>query len=202
MTVIEMVISMAIMLLVLGFATVLFKQAYTHNTLTKENMTNEQLARVAMGKINSSIAQASEDTNESDENLYGAQGQAILPVLNPTPPSATAAPSIAFFRVAALAPAASLPIGSANQPDPGYKVHIISLTGTTVNEYVMDPATYYGNLASPAPTVIATNVTDFEVQQVPANNNEYRLSITVNNVTDPTKPEAPYTLVDNVHIIK
>jgi hypothetical protein len=202
MTVIEMMISLGIMLLILGLVTVLFKQAYTHSTLTNENMSNEQQARVAMGKVNSSIAQASEDTNEGDENLYGASGTALAAMINPTPPAATATPAVIFYRVAALAPAAGMPIGSANQPDPNYKVHIISLTGTTLNEYVMNPATYFGNLASPAPTVIASNVTDFEVQQVPANPNEFRLSITINNILDPTKQETPYTLVDNIHIMK
>jgi hypothetical protein len=200
-TIAEMIISMAIILMVLGLATALFKQAFTHNTMTAENMSNEQLARETMAKLNSSIAQASEDTNSGDETSFGASGQPILPVIPPAPPQATATPLIVFYRVGSLA--LPMPVGSQNEPDPTYNVHIISYDAPNqqIKEYVMTPTQYFANAASPAPTILGRNVTDFQVQQVPANLNEFRLSVTVSK-SDPTKPEAPFTLVDNVHIIK
>jgi prepilin-type N-terminal cleavage/methylation domain-containing protein len=201
MTIIEMIISLAIMLLVLGFATALFKQAYAHNTLTGENMTNEQLTRVAMAKINNSIAQASEDTNELDTG-----GGTPAPPVIVAFPAATSTPAIVFYRVQALAPAAGLPIGSGNQPNPAYYVHIISYDGAgTVNEYVTPVANYTGLGPSPPPIVLATDVTDFQVQQVNGNQLEYRLSLTINHVENKVSgvnAELPYTLVDNVHIMQ
>ena len=118
----------------------MFKQAYTHNTLTSENMSNEQIARVAIAKINSSLSQASSDTSDID---FPAPNTPAPPIVGiSTFPSATATPAIAFYRVAALAPAATLPIGAANQPDPAYYVHIISYdpVGHVVNEYSMPVA--------------------------------------------------------------
>jgi len=204
MTIIEMVISLAIMLIVLGLATALFKQAYTHNTLTSENMSNEQIARIAMAKINSSLSQASTDTNDTDFPSPNTPAPPIVGINSF--PSATATPAVAFYRVAGLAPAASLPTGSANQPDPLYDVHIISYdpVGQIVNEYVVSVANFQKAVPSPAPTQLATNVTDFQVQQVNGNQGEYRISITVQNNTGQhaNAPEAPYTLVDNVHLMQ
>ncbi len=202
MTIVEMIISLGIMLVVLGLATALFKQAYTHNTLTSENMSNEQIARVAIAKINSSLSQASSDTSDID---FPAPNTPAPPIVGiSTFPSATATPAIAFYRVAALAPAATLPIGAANQPDPAYYVHIISYdpVGLVVNEYSMPFAAYGG--PSPAPTPLASHVTDFQVQQVNGSQNEYRISITIQNNTGAHEnaPEAPYTLVDNVHLMQ
>jgi prepilin-type N-terminal cleavage/methylation domain-containing protein len=201
MTIIEMVISLAIMLLVLGFATVLFKQAYTHNTLTGENMSNEQLARVAMAKINSSIAQASSDTNEAD-----TPGGTPAPPVIVAFPAATASPAIVFYRVQALAPAAAMPTGSGKQPNPPYNVHIISYDGAgTVNEYVMPVSDYVAAKPSPVPVILATDVTDFQVQQVNSNLLEYRLSLTINHIENKVSgvnKEQPYTLVDNVHLMQ
>ncbi|MBV8223294.1 MAG: hypothetical protein JO293_08020, partial [Candidatus Eremiobacteraeota bacterium] len=170
------------------------------SSLTTQNLTNEQEARVALGVINSSLSQASEDTNEGDEASKGTPGTAIFPV------EAEAATSIAFYRVFTLAPAAALPTGTVQlEPNPAYKIHIISYdpVGQTVNEYVMDPSAYYAAAPSPAPKVIAQNVTAFSITQPPNTAREYSVSITVNNAgANPNLQEPPYTLVDDVHVMK
>jgi type II secretory pathway pseudopilin PulG len=211
MTIIEMVISFAILLLVLGFATALFKQAFTHNTLTQENMSNEQLARVAIANINSSLSQASEDVNPADLTPTppgnGTPAPAVIGIDTfPTAPAGLAT-SIAFYRVQSLAPAPSLVVGPAGNPVPSYNVHIISYDAVRqqVNEYVTTVANYQANAPSPAPKVLANNVTDFELQQVAGDKYEYRMSITLNNVLNAAtniQAEQPYTLVDNVHLMR
>ncbi len=195
MTIPELLISFGILLLVLGLATVLFKQAFTHVALTTENMTNEQAARVAMARVNASLSQASVDANTNDTS--GTPAPAVLSVV----PQATSSPAITFFRVATLNPAA-IPTGSTLAPNPAYKVHIISYDAVNkvVNEYTMDyNPTYKTGMASPAPTVLADNVTNFGVMQISPF--EYQFQITVNNINNPTQAEAPYTLVDNVHLM-
>jgi hypothetical protein len=160
-------------------------------------MSNEQLARIAMGKINSSLSQASEDTNVGDENTEGSPGKGVPSVI------ASSATSIAFFRVYTLAPAATLPT-VAGQPSPTYRVHVISYdpVGQAVNECWMSLATYNGNnLACPNRSVIATNVTNFQINEV-SKDLEYQFSITVNNINNPTLAEQPYTLVDNANVMK
>jgi Tfp pilus assembly protein PilW len=195
MTIPELLISFGILLLVLGLATALFKQAFTHVTLTTENMTNEQSARVAMARVNASLSQASVDANTNDTS--GTPAPAVISAV----PQATSSPAITFFRVGTLDPAA-IPTGSTLAPNPPYKVHIISYdpVGQKVNEYVMDyNPTYKSGGASPAPTVIASNVTNFGVMQITPY--EYQFQITINNISNPTQAEAPYTLVDNVHLM-
>lgn len=197
-TIAEMVISLGIMLLVLGLATALFKQAFHHNTLTQENMSNEQLARIAMGKVNSSLAQASEDTNEGDENTASSPGKGLPPVITQS------ASSIAFYRVYTLAPAATLTTGSLGQPSPTYYVHVISYNAVpqTVTECWMSVGVYNANNAAcPNSAIIANNVTNFQINQV-STDVDYQISITVNNINNPTLAEAPYTLVDDVNIMK
>jgi prepilin-type N-terminal cleavage/methylation domain-containing protein len=211
MTLIEMVISFAILLLVLGFATALFKQAFTHNTLTQENMSNEQLARVAIANINSSLSQASEDVNPADLTPTppgtGTPAPAVIGIDTfPTPPGV--ATQIAFYRVQSLAPPASLTVGSVGNPVPNYNVHVISYDpiGKTVNECVTSVANYQATGTCTAPvTQLAGNVTDFELQQIAGDKYEYRMSITVNNIINTASgvnAEAPYTLVDNVHMMR
>jgi prepilin-type N-terminal cleavage/methylation domain-containing protein len=197
-TIAEIVISLAIMLLVLGLATALFRQAFHHTTLTQENMSNEQLARIAMGKINSSLSQASEDTNDVDEQNAGSVGKGLPSVI------AQSATSIAFYRVWTLAPATTLTTGVNGQPDPTYYVHVISYdpVGQAVSECWMNVATYNGNnSACPNKSVIATNVTNFQINDI-SSDLEYQFSITVNNINNPTLAEQPYTLVDNANIMK
>lgn len=197
-TIAEIVISLAIMLLVLGLATALFRQAFHHNTLTQENMSNEQLARIAMAKVNSSLQQASEDTNENDESNAHSTGKGLAAVI------AQSASSIAFYRVYTLAPAATLNTGSLGQPSPTYYVHVISYdpVGHTVNECWMDVTTYNSNNnACPHSSVIANNVTNFQINQV-STDVDYQVSLTMNNINNPTLAEAPYTLVDDVNIMK
>jgi type II secretory pathway pseudopilin PulG len=198
MTIIELLISFGVLLLVLSLSTVLFQQAFTHSTLTEENMTNEQLTRVAMARVNSSLSQASVDANSLDA-LGGTPSPAVLiPV-----PNGTSAPAIVFYRVKTLDPAA-IPTGVTNAPNPGYDVHIISYdpVAQTLNEYTMDYQTVYKTLQpSPAPVVLATNVLNFGVMQVNGNTNEYQITITVNNILNPTKAEKPFTLNDDVTIM-
>jgi Tfp pilus assembly protein PilW len=196
MTIPELLISFGVLLLVLGLATVLFKQAFTHITLTTENMTNEQAARVAMAKINNSLSQASVDANSGDTS-NGTPAPAVISTF----PVATASPAITFYRVYTLNPA-SIPTGTTNAPEPQYYVHIISYDSVAqqVNEYSMDyQGVYKPGGASPAPTVIARNVTDFGIMAISPL--EYQFQITINNVDNPTQAEAPYTLVDNVHLM-
>jgi Tfp pilus assembly protein PilW len=195
----ELMISLGVLLLVLGMATALFTRAYTHHTLTSENMSNEQEARLAMGKINSSLSQASIDQNATD-----FPGAASFPIL-PTPfPDTTATPAIAFFRVTTLNPAV-LP-SPGGEPTLTYNVHIISYDAVNkvVNEYVTDWLTYSTNGASPAPIVLARNVTDFGVTRNVNDTYEYQFQITVNDIQNATgvEAESPYTLIDNVHILQ
>jgi len=196
MTVIELVISFGVLLLVLGLATALFKQAFTHVTLTTENMTNEQAARVAMAKINSSLSQASVDANSTDTN-QGTPAPAVISVF----PTATSTPGITFYRVYTLDPAA-IPTGTTLAPEPQYYVHIIAYDAAAqqVKEYSMDYQTVYKvGGPSPAPIIIANNVTDFGIMAISPT--EYQFQITVNNINMATQAEAPYTLVDNVHLM-
>ncbi len=195
----ELMISLGVLFLVLGMATALFTRAYAHHTLTSENMSNEQEARLAMGKINSSLSQASVDQNAID-----FPGSASFPIL-PTPfPSATSTPAIAFFRVTTLNPAVIPSPGGV--PTLTYNVHIISYdpVGKTVNEYVTTWGTYSASGPSPAPAVLARNVTDFGVARSPNNTYEYQFQITINDMKNASgyQAENPYTLVDNVHILQ
>jgi type II secretory pathway pseudopilin PulG len=196
MTIPELLISFGILLLVLGLATALFKQAFTHVTLTTENMTNEQSARVAMARVNNSLSQASVDANSGDTG-NGTPAPAIISSM----PPATSTPAITFYRVYTLDPTA-IQTGSSKAPEPKYYVHIISYdpVAQTVNEYSMDyNQVYKAGGASPAPTVLAKNVTNFGIMAI--SNVEYQFQITVNNIDNPTQAEAPYTLVDNVHLM-
>jgi type II secretory pathway pseudopilin PulG len=197
MTIVELLISFGILLLVLGLATALFTQAFRHSTMTTENMTNEQLARVAMARINNTLSQATVDVNSVDTN-NGTPAPSVIGSV--TFPSATSTPAIAFFRVQTLNPSA-MPTGSTNAPNPSYWVHIISYdpVGKQINEYVTTWANYNANGASPAPVALAYNVTNFGVMQVTTS--EYQFQITLDNTTNPTQAEAPYTLVDNVHLL-
>ena len=196
MTIVELLISFGVMLLVLSLSTVLFRQAFTHSTLTEEKMTNEQLTRVAMARVNSSLSQASVDANSVDASGGTPSPAVLVPV-----PETTSAPAIVFYRVKTLDPA-SIPTGVTNAPNPGYDVHIISWDGVNLNEYTMDYQTVYkAGQPSPAPVVLATNVTNFGVMQVNGNTNEYQITISINNILNPTKPESPFTLNDDVTIM-
>jgi type II secretory pathway pseudopilin PulG len=196
MTIPELLISFGVLLLVLGLATALFKQAFTHVTLTTENMTNEQSARVAMARINNSLSQASVDANSTDTSS-GTPAPAVISAM----PVATSTPTITFYRVYTLDPTA-IQTGITNAPEPQYYVHIIAYDPVKqqVDEYSMDYQTVYkAGAASPAPTILARNVTNFGVMAI--SNVEYQFQITVNNIDNPTQAEAPYTLVDNVHLM-
>jgi hypothetical protein len=196
MTVPELIISFGVLLLVLGLATALFKQAFTHVTLTTENMTNEQAARVAMARINNSLSQASVDANSTDTSL-GTPAPAVIGVF----PVATSSPTITFYRVYTLNPTA-IATGTTKAPEPQYYVHIIAYDPVKqlVNEYSMDYQTVYKvGGASPPPTILAKNVTNFGIMAISPL--EYQFQITINNVANPKQAEAPYTLVDNVHLM-
>ena len=54
---------------------------------------------------------------------------------------------------------------------------------------------------SPAPTVLATDVTNFGVMQVNGNSNEYQVTISINKILQANEAEQPYTLVDDVNIM-
>ena len=199
MTIIEVIISFGILLLVLGFLTAFFKQAFTHATLTTESMTNEQLARLAMSKINNSLSQASVDSNYADTNSGALQP--LPAVINQT------ASSIAFYRVATLVPG-SLPLCACGTgaPDPSYKVHVISWdnVGQIINECVTTVAIYNGGGCPAANNVIlATNVSNFQIAKITngSSGGEYQFQLTVNNILNPTQAESPYPLVDNVDIL-
>lgn len=196
MTIIEIIISMGVLLLVLGLATALFKQAFTHVTLTTEKMTNEQSARVAMARVNMSLSQASVDANSGDTS-NGTPAPAVIGAF----PVATSLPAITFYRVYTLNPAA-IPTGTTFAPEPQYYVHIISYDAVAqqVKEYSMDYQTVYKvGGPSPAPAILARNVTNFGIMAISPL--EYQFQITINNIDNPTLTEAPYTLVDNVHLM-
>jgi len=198
MTIAELLISFGVLLLVLSLSTVLFKQAFTHSTMTEENMTNEQRTRIAMARVNSSLSQASVDANTNDAGGGTPSPAVLLPV-----PKTTSTPAIVFYRVQTLVPA-SIPTGSTSAPNPGYDVHIISYDAATqtLNEYVMDYSTVYKpGLPSPAPTILASDVTNFGVMQVNGNSNEYQVTISVNKILQANEAEQPYTLVDDVNIM-
>ena len=199
MTIIELIISMGVVLLVLGLSTVMFKQAFTHTTLTEENLTNEQATRIAMARVNSSLSQASVDANTND-----AVGGTPIPAVLVAVPNNAAVSSITFFRVKTLAPQ-SIPTNSSQAPNPGYDVHIISYNAATqtLNEYTMDYEHVYAVAGpSPNPQILAHNVTNFGVTQVNANNKEYQIQISVNNQSsNPNLVEQPFTLVDDVTIM-
>lgn len=171
MTIVEVIFAFGVLLIVLGFATALFKQAFTHMTLTTESMTNEQLARIAMGKINSSLSQASVDANSTDTN----HGTPLNPVINLTPTS------IAFFRVWTLVPGSLAIDGVTQAPDPTYRVHIISYDGAgqTIDECVTTLTIYNGG-GCPATSnvILATNVSNFVINKVNngASSAEYRFA--------------------------
>jgi len=199
MTIVELLISFGVLGLVLSLSTVLFQQAFTHSTLTEENMTNEQMARTTMAKVNASLSQASVDANSND----AVGGTPIPAVLVPVPKTASV-PAIVFFRVKTLEPGA-IATGKTNAPNPDYDVHIISYNAAaqTLSEYTI---TDYQNVykaggPSPAPVVLASNVTNFGVMQVNGNTNEYHITVSINNVLNPTQPEQPFTLVDDVTIM-
>ena len=88
-------------------------------------------------------------------------------------------------------------------------MHIISYNAAaqTLSEYtITDPSSAYKNVylaggPSPAPVVLASNVTNFGVMQVNGNTNEYQITVSINNVLNPTQPEQPFTLVDDVTIM-
>ena len=192
MTIVEVIFAFGVLLLVLGFATALFKQAFTHMTLTSESMTNEQLARIAMGKINTSLSQASVDVNTNDS----PSGVPLNPVINLTPTS------IAFFRVTTLVPG-SLGV---NVPDPTYFVHVISYDGLGKTIYeCRTTLTIYNGGGCPAANnvILATNVSNFAVNKVGTgvSGAEYQFQLTLNNVLNPTQAESPFTLVDNVDVM-
>lgn len=195
-TIPELIISFGVLLLVLGLATALFKQAFTHVTLTTENMTNEQAARVALARINNSLSQASVDANSTDTS-NGTPAPAVIGTF----PVATSSPAITFYRVYTLNPAA-IQTGTTFAPEPQYYVHIISydIAAQQIKEYTMDYETVYKvGGASPPPTILAKNVTNFGIMAISPL--EYQFQITINNVDNPTQAEAPYTLVDNVHLM-
>jgi len=192
-TVVEILISTAILLIVLGFAAVLFRQAFTHHTLTRENMSNEQQARLALARINSSLSQASVEINPSDYPT------AAPPVIGPVP-TLTSAPSISFYRVASLDPASmASPLGA---PIPNYFVHTISYdpVNKQVDEFVIDVPSYIAGSPSPAPLIIAKNVTDFGVMQITSR--EYQFQITINDIINQQEQEQPKSLIDNVSILQ
>jgi len=198
MTIIEVIISFAILLLVLSFVTLFFKQAFTHVTLTTENMTNEQLARLAMSKINSSLSQASVDTASID---VGA-GTPMPPVINQT------ATSIAYFRVSTLVPGSLAINPVTNAPDPTYKVHVVSWDNVAdvIDECTTDWTTYNGGggvCPAAKNVVLATNVTNFAINNVGtgASGAEYQFQFTMNNISNPQQPESPYSLTDNVDVL-
>jgi len=197
MTTIELIVAFGILLLVLGLATMLFTRAFSHTTLTTENLNNEQLARVAMARINNSLSQATVDANPNDTN-NGTPSPSVIGAL--TFPNATATPAIVFYRVQTLNPSA-MPTSLTNAPNPAYNVHIISYdpVAQRINEYTTTFANYQAAGPSPAPIALAYHVTDFGVVQVTPT--EYQFQITVNNVINPQQAEAPYQLVDNVHLL-
>lgn len=196
MTIIEILISFGVLLLVLTLATALFKQAFTHVTLTTESMTNEQLARLAMSKINNSLSQASVDVSFADVG----DGTPSPPVINQT------ATSIAFYRVYTLVPGSIGIDGDTQAPDPAYRVHVISYdnVGQTISECTTTWAVYNAGGCPAANTVVlATNVTNLAIAKVGtgASGAEYQFQLQMNNILNPTKPESPYTLVDNVDVL-
>lgn len=196
-TVVEILISTGILLIVLGFSAVLFRQAFTHHTLTTENMSNEQQARLALARINSSLSQASVEANPSD--FPSAPAPPIITSATPFP-TTTSASAISFYRVASLDPAAMPSPGGA--PIPSYDVHIISYdpVGQTVDEFVIDEPSYAAGSPSPSPLIIAQHVTAFGITSVTPL--EYQFQITINDVVNPTETEQPKTLIDNVHLLK
>ena len=193
-TVVEILISTTVLLLVLGFAAVLLRQAFTHHTLTRENMSNEQQARIALARINSSLSQASVDINPND---YATPPP--LPVIGAVPKN-TSTPSIAFFRVQSLDPSA-MP-SPAGAPVPSYWVHVISYDSVNqqVDEFVIDVPSYLAGSPSPSPLIVAKNVTNFGVTQITGT--EYQFQITINDIINTSEAEQPKTLIDNVSILQ
>jgi len=196
--VVDVLIATGVLLIVLGFVAVLLRQAFTHHTLTTENMSNEQQARIALARINSSLSQATIEANPND--FPG--GPAAPVILTGTPfPTATSASSIAFYRVSSLDPATVPSPGGA--PMPSYTVHIITYdpVAQTIDEYVVDEPSYVAGVPSPAPAIVARNVTAFGIMAIPKTN-EYQFQITINDVANVSQAEQPMTLVDNVHIMQ
>ena len=193
-TIVEILISTAILLIVLGFAAVLLRQAFAFHTLTRENLSNEQQARIALARINSSLSQASIDINPND---YATPPP--LPVLGAVPTN-TSTPSISFYRVQSLDPAA-MP-SPAGAPIPSYFVHEISYdpVNQQVDEFVIDVPSYLAGSPSPPPLIIAKNVTNFGVMQITGT--EYQFQITINDVINQSLAEPPKTLIDNVSILQ
>jgi hypothetical protein len=200
MTIAEVLASFTILMLILSFITLMFHQAFTHATLTAESMTNEQLARLAMGKISESLSQASVDTDLADDQNYNG-GNTILPI------EAQTATSIAFFRVDTLVPAALAVLPPPNNaPDPTYEVHVISWDPVTqqITECWSTLAIYKTTGCTAAKTVVlATNVSNMTIAPVNTgvSSQEYQFQLTLNNVLNATQAESPYTLVDNVDVM-
>jgi prepilin-type N-terminal cleavage/methylation domain-containing protein len=184
----EVIVAATILLVIMTLAVAEFSMTFAHHTLTSENLSNEQQARVAMAKIANSLSQASQNIS-----VTGTPAPAVInpPTLN-LPTSA-----LTFYRVATLQPA-GIGVDAYQAPAPAYKVHIISYDAPaqTVNEYDMNAAAYGG--PSPAPAALAKHVTRFEI--IPLASAEYQINIEVNNIERQNLAERPFALTDNVKL--
>lgn len=199
-TIPEVLVATGILLLVLGLTTALFAQAFRHNTLTQENLSNEQLARIALAKVTNSLSQASSNISagETPAPAIIAEASTAGAVGDGTP-----APAIVFYRVSSIS--ASMTTDNNDTPVPIYDVHVISWDSSTgvLNEYVTLATGYPG--PSPTPVALMTNVTDFSVTPLDAQNGQptnYQIKLSVNRVERQDLPEQAFSISSNIHIMQ
>jgi hypothetical protein len=198
-TLVEVLIATGIMLMVWGFSTVLFRQAIAARTITSENLTNEQQARIAMARIDNSLSLASQAFNTP----LPAANSVVQPM-----PVGTATQAIAFNRAQDITPSDLATPGGA--PGVNYNINIIAYDPVhkQVDEYIVNPASeYWSNTPSPTPTILASNVTNFGIVQVTApqggtgGGGQYEVYLTINQIDRPDMAEQPFTIVDDIYLL-
>jgi len=166
-TIVEMLISMAIMGLVLALAVVEFAMVFNHNSLTTANISAESNARISMAKVTNELRQAMPDVTDFN---------APYPiVVSPPTPAASTAPtssqSVEFYVVhngpnGLTTPPAPMPVDSFGDPIPCYDE--ITLTYDPVGKTITKTDALVTNTNCPTAAtttnVIAYNIVGFSVE--------------------------------------
>ena len=177
-TLVEMIITTSIVAIVMAIAAWMFQSVIYQHMFLESHLTAEEQARIALAKVTGAARQMSVDiTDVSGDNTPAP------PVIQPT---ATPGTVLEYTQVNSLQPG-ELPTPG-GVPRPCYNFVEIQLdkpngqlTGT-LDEVISPVSSPCSQNPPPLPIVLAHNVEDFQVKQVPSNGatvNAYQIDITI-----------------------
>jgi prepilin-type N-terminal cleavage/methylation domain-containing protein len=161
-TVIELMISMAIMGLVLALAIVEFVMVFNHNSLMTADLSADQNGRIVMAKVANELREGMPDVTD-----FTTPATPPPIVSNPTPPAGAPSQTISFWRVhsgtGGLDDPIAIPTDAFGNPTPCYDQ--VSLVYDPAAHTITRTVTLKTNAKCPTPStttnIIASNVSSF-----------------------------------------